>query len=1604
MPTPHLELIQHNTPPWLLDTSGHRARALAAAPLTLAPWYRTVDHRPLKAANAHAWTTQNAVDRYLQQVQDVYAFAEPLLVKALKQRYQVEDDVHDTCLFLHLTTGAVIPGTTSHTVSLLDAALHNFADTQRFADSSCYISRPDARGHFVTRPVERKMSLAQFIALCRELDIGARYQRHLQQHLLPEALAETVIASQKATLKAAALMALHQQAISPATFYLLQRTLKGERGVMQFYRLHMLGTVLTGILLIAADLDTARDVSPVVAYIPHAPQHPVKDYPSTLALMADLREKLRDATYCTFFSRFVDQQQRQAFFGRLSQPHLGFAAVRIEGDLWPRLYAYSLDKIFNDAREWAVPTADADRRARWAWWDRFEQTVSALFNAALLVITPFVPLLGELMLAYTAYQLLDEIVEGVVDLAEGQALEAAEHLVGVVSDGVQLAAFGAAAQLLERLPSAFVEQLIPVQVNQATRLWNPDLRPYAQTTTLPATSRPDALGLHTHQGQTLLALEGEHYAVKLDPASGVHRIQHPRRADAYAPPVHHDARPGALSDYPLLRRVTPYAATLDDAQLARLQRTSGVDIDVLRATQVHKKPAPPLLLDSLKRLELSHQVEQLPQRLRSGEAVDEHTYWSPHLACELPGWPADCAIDVYEEADLRGEPLGFGEPDAPHRLAISRQDLNTGALAERIVGFLDAGQLRVLLGEKADAKALRERLAHELEQRRASVFDYLYANSEQVDSLYGQRVREQFPELPTSLVRSVVEQATPAEQQVMNTEQRLPLRLKNLAREQLLQARGAHAFEGLLEPARLTADSEQMILNTLSRHSDALGNTRLEVRKHRLTGAVRAAAGPRGAPRVRHLVRSEAGDYQLYDEEQALLPAPVDIYAAILHALPDAERHTLGTAGNDGATLHAWLIDTINAPQARRTLLQTQPTPPVPDTLVLRQMPMRRTRQWTVPQLPRPLSERVEAVYPYAAQSERDAYLLTLENPLQRRRFDELEAEKNRLQEDLRQWVTTRLPHEPQGADRTRLDLAQALIRTWEHNLHADEHGIGVTLDSVPLQGLLANLPPLRASFEHVQHLDLIDTGLLDADCRFLVNFPHLLHLDLRSNNLTRLPDAVPHLHYLSELGLSDNPIQWDDLSLGRLASMDRLRQLALSNNPRLTQAPDVGGMPHLRSLVLRHTGITEWPPGLFEHPRPAHFHLDLSGSPIRTVPRFLPWQPEAQWVANTRLDRHRLTLDAEEHLVSYRLAAGLDPYRSYPPRGDADFWLRDQPAPAQPALIELWHDLEQEHGSQGFFEVIKSLEQPEQFEDPEDRLRYDAGRQALTAKVWRMLHAMGGDEVLRKRLFLKASNPVTCADAGAHIFNAMGLEVELAEAHALPPGPARHRRLTQLAKGKTRLDRLNEQVRKDIALRVAPRDQGGWGMHFSTQLVEGQPGGVDEVEVYLAYQSALQARLDLPWVSGHMTYRGTAQVSDLQINNTYNALLALERGNGLVDGLLQQPFWETHLRDSHPGAFRASADRDAAVGERIDDLLFAQKAWAHARPEARPGLTAPLLALADELGVPHAQVLTGAEMDPQAYEQILEGAGGVPSEKSLARRLTFEALAALDAGPETRL
>ncbi|MNO69893.1 hypothetical protein D3C76_607560 [compost metagenome] len=215
----------------------------------------------------------------------------------------------------------------THTVSLLDAALHNFSSKETCEADSSFISQPDARGHFDILPINRKMTIAQFQTLCRELDLGARYNKYLEEQLKPrDGLAQGVlkrklIESDKAAFKAAAHLAVLTGDIDADARDLILSMLDGQRNltrkgwVMQFSALSILDSRLTGIVLLTAGPEQdPRAVTPVIAYVPQDPEHPLKEYASGVAFLDELTRQLRNnlvvsstgMTYQQFFSRFVD--------------------------------------------------------------------------------------------------------------------------------------------------------------------------------------------------------------------------------------------------------------------------------------------------------------------------------------------------------------------------------------------------------------------------------------------------------------------------------------------------------------------------------------------------------------------------------------------------------------------------------------------------------------------------------------------------------------------------------------------------------------------------------------------------------------------------------------------------------------------------------------------------------------------------------------------------------------------------------------------------------------------------------------------------------------------------------------------------------------------------------------------------------------------------------------------------------------------------------------------------------------------------------------------------------------------------------------------------
>lgn len=1677
----HYQHLKSALPHWIKNASSVRVKALKDTPRqTARPYPQAPNHPQLKAAVASQWHSQNGLDQKFRDLNDVQAFAEPLLKSALVNYGDI--DVRST--FIRLYTKANLAwwvldsteGVVSRTVSLLDAALHNFAAADTFVDHA-FLSAEDPRGQrdpltLRHRSTGAVLTAEHFKGICRALDIGARYQVQLKEVLgfnnraSARTLRHDVIANQKTALSVAAHLGLAKGDIQPDVHTAMLQLiadqaahLDGRR--LKSYTLSLMDIALTGIVVFCPSPDSPIPLGRLLAYVPEDPEHPLKEYPSPAAFMQELTRQLRNAQgYQRFFSQFVAQAQRGHFFAglnaRLNQvrwhqkaatdpgptwkdtpvgtPNLQFrlqdidddyqnrSSVSSENDLWNYQYRRKLNKVLNDAQEIAVPTALADRHARWAWWDNLEKILSDILNAALLVATPFVPVLGELMLVYSAYQLADEVFEGLVDWSEGHALEASEHLIGVVDNVLQLALFGAGSALgsaAQLKLSAFVEGLKPVQMpNGSTRLWNPDLTPYAQKNlALPQQATLDTRGLHQHQGKAILALDNRHYEVK-EMADDGHRIPHPERPDAYAPKVvfnghgafvHEAEQPRSWDRTTLMRRLGPRTQAFSDIELQQMRRISAIDDDQLRGVYVYNRPPPLLFEATLKRYEARRAASTAVDTLRSGAPLptDPSSAWFEQTVTELPRWPEHCALQVFTRADLSGDSRTYSKPGATPTatLKVSLGEVMSGQLPARVLGFLDDNAVGKLLGrnlpETERLQALRDLLAEYVKSQTEDIGQYIHQIKDQSSAPSVRLLRQPLPNLDAGLAHAVLKTANRLERQAIGNNQ-LPLRLLNQAQELNFVDDANQAYAGFYAPWPVTAGTERMALNTLKLHSDAFADLHLQIRDQTLDGPLRCEVGPTAASRRRILVRKNHQGYEVFDQTQRRLHGLDDLYESLLHAVP-----VPGQKPGQGAELKHWLMDKLEPLGERRRVLAQPPVRTTADTqtsLLLRGPGA--SRPTLLPPTPEAAHHRqvLELLFPSMGEQRLNHFIENIGAAQMRTVVNRLRIEKQQLQINLERWKRTAngRPKDSQAyrqESASRHHVADMLFRCWEDRMttHRDPWGNvqgGAELD---LRGMLLpdTLPELTAGFEHVTSLTMAETRFGAVHAHFLKAFPSLRALDLGYNDLPWVPEAVGEMRRLRYLNLRDNTIELNGQGLQRLAKLRRLENLQLQNNP-LGATPDISRMPNLRDLLLNRTQTTTWPTGLFSHPRNRSFVLDLRGNPITQVPELTPGTPEAETIARTRLDRNALSLDQRERYEGYRVAAGLDPNRTYEPKGDSDYWLDTMDPQLREQRKAVWNAVEQEHGSQGLFEVLKSLEREESVQTEEDRQRLAANRPELAKRVWQLILAASVDSTLRETLFKMSSFPGLCADGGAQIFNDMGIEVLATEAQRYSmTDEERAGKLVTLAKGRAHMKLLAEVIQEDLARRLRPVAEGGLGQRLRSDVHEGVPGEVDEVEIYLAYQTSLAEKLDLPWLSDHMLYRLTADVPQQRIDEAYVNVLEMAEGDGLVNQMLLEHYWEQYLRDSHDREYRDNEQRYTENFFKLDELQEAQAKWARSQdlgPEQKEALKQSLKHLADELEVPESVVFSGDEMSAERYNRLLNDLGY--NEKQWMRRLTREALA----------
>lgn len=279
-------------------------------------------------------------------------------------------------------------------------------------------------------------------------------------------------------------------------------------------------------------------------------------------------------------------------------------------DLWDYLYDRHREKVLADARSHAVPTNDVDAKAR-------EEKLANLMQLGLFavnIVSMFVPVLGEAMMAVMAGQLLNETLEGAVEWGEGDKRAAKAHLVDVAENlamiGVMAGAGASIGKLVAIKAEPVIERLEPVTLpNGETRLWKADLNSYESSVVLTETSAPNAQGQYEVDGKIYVRLGAKVYEQFFDASIHKWRIKHPTDDAAYQPILEHNGsgawrhsleRPMAWDRLTLLRRMGHETAAFSDELLLRLADVSGVSDNALRKMHLDRTTPPPELKDAMR--------------------------------------------------------------------------------------------------------------------------------------------------------------------------------------------------------------------------------------------------------------------------------------------------------------------------------------------------------------------------------------------------------------------------------------------------------------------------------------------------------------------------------------------------------------------------------------------------------------------------------------------------------------------------------------------------------------------------------------------------------------------------------------------------------------------------------------------------------------------------------------------------------------------------------------------------------------------------------------------------------------------------------------------
>lgn len=876
--TPHYDLLKSRLPTWMAKANPDLHAAIKSKPLPAMAWYEkalkdmpdvVAQFREAHLLHRHDTDQVNAI---MARIPSAEAFARPLLEQAMKRRFNEEFDSTQTYLF-NAKRVVVAPtyafghesdvdletfnadrkarheqAMQAATCTLLQAALQNFeaweAEHHGMDDGALKadiymgfrIDNLTISGTPVGIPAHA------FAQLCRELDLGQRYQECINVALnwshRPGDAPGSALANSTAQMKLFERSSLLLQShiaymkgdIDQATHADLLN-IAHNKSSSRCHSLRLFKTVLKGIVLIRERSTLPDQPVRVTAYIPDDPFTPLKTYPSIPEFVSALRGNLFKPGYLQFLARFVPARERAKLFHDLDEalhpktwdnanerwvPGTDLAAdikpkaVVFENFLLEELVSHKVATLKDDALFHVVTTEAEDRKTR----EERADYIKGKFFMALNVAAFFVPGLGEALLVMTAVELCWNTIEGFESLLEGDKEAAIGHFLGVAENVAMLAAFAGAGYVatkyvLPKVISTLKKISLPDGV---TRLWKPDLGPYQHDIELPALLKPDEQGLYAHDGKQWLKREEGVYSVKAPEDGQPYRLEHPSTPDGYEPPLRTNGKGAWISDVDtpqtwqgpqLFRRMGPMTDGISDTTAGRIMRISDTHEATLRLCLAEAEQPPALLEDTLQRFKLDQDLEAVIAQLQAPQPPAD-----PQLLLQLladhPRWPADKALRL-ESPDGRV----IRQFTAPRDNTIIVHDNEIDAL-QVVLDSLHPDEVRALLGSEPGPYArliLRQQLLDNATTQRVELFAQRYQASQATTDPLAALIQAHFPDLPVTVAEELANHANLVELALMRTDRTLPPRVADEARAYQAKLRVARAYEGVYLDSVDTPDS-----------------------------------------------------------------------------------------------------------------------------------------------------------------------------------------------------------------------------------------------------------------------------------------------------------------------------------------------------------------------------------------------------------------------------------------------------------------------------------------------------------------------------------------------------------------------------------------------------------------------------------------------------------------------------------------------------------------------------------------------------------------------------------------------------------------------------